>query len=151
VRGTAFWTFALLPMAGVAGALALRRHRDRIEGDVAYARGRRASRLARKRLAEARRLSTGDDARAFYAEVARALRGFVADKLNVAEAGMQIGDLRAGLARARVPDATTGELVDCLEHCDRQRFAPPTPEGERARFLERAGMLMTSLDREIRR
>jgi len=147
----AFWMFVLLPMLGVAGALGLRRHRDRLEGDVAWARGRRAGRVAKKRLAEARRLADGDDGRAFYAELARALRGFVADKLNVAEAGMQTGDIRAGLGSHGVPNWIVQEILDCLDHCDRQRFAPEQADArERARFLERVSGTMTSLHREIR-
>jgi hypothetical protein len=146
-----FWMFVVLPMSGVAGAALLRRHRDRLEGDVAWARGRRAGKVARKRLAEARRLSTGEDARAFYAEVARALKGFVADKLNLPEAGAQVSELRAGVSRAGVSDDTTADLARCLEHCDRERFAPPAPDpGERVRFLDRTASLMTALDREIR-
>jgi hypothetical protein len=148
---TAFWVFMLLPMALVLGALALRRHQDRLEGDVAYARGRRASRVAKKRLAEAQRLAGGEDRRAFYAEVARALRGFVADRLNVAEAGMQMGDLSAGLKGHGASESTVTEVMGCLDHCDRQRFAPPDADiEEQARFLARASAAMTALDREVR-
>jgi hypothetical protein len=149
--GIGFWIFALLPLVGVGGAVALRRHRDLLEGDVAYARGRRASRVARKRLAHARGLAGGTDSRAFYAEVARALRGLAADRLNLAEAGLQADELEARLRRRGVDDATVQETMACLDHCDRQRFAPPsTDAGEEARFLERAGVLMSTLDRAIR-
>ena len=54
--GLAFGALAE-PMTAVLGALGLRRHWDRLEGDVAYARGRRAGRVAKKRLAEAQRLA----------------------------------------------------------------------------------------------
>jgi hypothetical protein len=149
--GLGFWMFALLPLAGIGGAVALRRHWDRLEGDVAYARGRKAGRMARRRLAEARSLATGSDPRAFYAEVARALRGLVADRLNLAEAGLQNADVEQVLERAGVDPALRREVHDCLETCDRQRFAPPgTDPGERERFLGRAGEVMTSLDRAIR-
>lgn len=146
-----FWLLLLLPIAGVVGAVALRQHRDRLEGDVAYARGRRASRVARKRLAEARSLSATGDARAFYAEVARALRGLVADRLNLAEAGLLTSELGARLAERGIDETTVTELRACLEQCDRQRFAPPgaDPE-ERTRLLERVGALMTALDRGLR-
>jgi hypothetical protein len=147
----AFWMFFLLPMAGVAGALGLRRHQDRLEGDVAYARDRRAGRVARKRLTEARRLAEEEDPRAFYAEVARALRGFVADKLNVAEACMQTADLQAGLVKRGVSRATTADVVACLEDCDRQRFAPTGDDAaRRTGLLERASGTMTALHREVR-
>jgi hypothetical protein len=145
------WMFALLPLAAVAVALALRRHRDLLEGDVAYARGRRASRVARKRLAQARALAGGTDSRAFYAEVARALRGLTADRMNMAEAGLQTDQLPKLLARRGVDDGTVRETMSCLEHCDRKRFAPPSHDpGEEARFLERASTLMSTLDRAIR-
>lgn len=150
--GAAFWMLALLPLMGIAGALGLRKHQDRLLGDVAYARGRSAGKVAKKRLTEARRLAGKSDYRAFYAEVARALRGLVADKLNVAEAGMQMNHLEAGVKRAGVADAQVSELRSCLELCDRQRFAPPSDDpGEKTRLLDRVGGLMTALDREIGR
>jgi len=146
-----FWIFALLPLSGIVGAVGLRRHQDLLAGDVAYARGRRAGRIAKKRLAEARRLAEGDDVRAFYAEVARAMRGFVADRLNLAEAGLQMTDLESALSGASVPSATRDDLRALLDHCDRQRFAPPGADsGEKERFLDRAGALMTALDRDFR-
>jgi hypothetical protein len=145
------WMFILLPMVAVMGALGLRRHRDHIIRDVAYARRLGASRVARKRLAHARQLASGDDARAFFAEVARALRGFVADKLNVPEAGMQMYHLEAGLRRGGAPAPLVDEVVERLESCDRQRFAPGTSGREqRTAFLQNAEDLMTALDREMR-
>jgi len=150
-QGAAFWIFALLPLAGIVGATALRRHRDLLEGDIAYARGRRANKVAKKRLAEARRLAADDDARVFYAEVDRALRGLIADRLNLAEAGLKTTDLEARLAAKGAASATVSELKTCLDHCDRQRFAPPrTDSEEKARFLDRAGDLMAALDRELK-
>lgn len=150
--GTAgFWLFFLLPLVGIAGAVALRRHQDLLEGDVAYARGRRAGRVARKRLAHARELAAGEDRRGFYAEVARALRGLVADRLNLAEAGLQTRELVTTLERERVAPETVAEVEACLVECDRQRFAPPGDDPtEASRVLERVGNLMGALDRELR-
>lgn len=150
-QGAAFWTLFLLPMAALLGALGLRRHRDRLQGDVAYARGRRAGRVAKRRLAEARRLVQGRDSRAFFAEVANALRGFVADRLNVAEAGMQIAELRMQLADRGVSTEVTSDFLRCLEQCDRQRYAPVAADvEERVEFLGQAGEAMTVLGDEIR-
>ena len=150
-QGGAFWTFLLLPMAALLGALGLRRHWDRLEGDVAYARGRRAGRVARRRLAAAQRLVDGGDSRAFFAEVAKALRGFVADRLNVAEAGMQIAELRMKLAGRGASTEVAADFLHCLEQCDRQRYAPVGADvEERVQFLEQAGAVMTALGGEIR-
>lgn len=147
----AFWALLLLPMVGVAGAMALARHRERLEGDPAWARGRRAGRVARRRLAEAGRLAGGDDPRPFYAEVARALEGFAADRLNRAAAGMQRSDLRAALEERGVDASLVDRTAACLEHCDRERFAPRTADrAEMARVLDEASAIMTDLDRAVR-
>ena len=42
-----WWIVVVVVVLLLAGALALRRHRDLLEGDVAYARGRKAGRVAR--------------------------------------------------------------------------------------------------------
>jgi hypothetical protein len=150
--GPTFWAVLLLPMIAVASAAGLRLHQNRLEGDPAYARRRRAGRLAHARLSEARRMATGKDPRAFYAEVARALRGFVADQLDLAEAGMQLRDLKKGLSDAGTSEEKIQEVLECLEHCDLQRFAPPTDDtAEETRFLERVSKVMTELNREMRR
>lgn len=144
-----FWIVLLLPAAAVAGAAAARRHRDRIEGDVAYARVRRARRMARRRLARAKGLAEGDP-RDFYAEVAGALQGFLADKLNVAEAGLVREEAGRAARRRGVSDETLERLFACLDDCDLQRFAPAGAEREPPeRVIERAATIMGDLAREL--
>ncbi|MYI06044.1 MAG: protein BatD [Gemmatimonadetes bacterium] len=148
-RTAGFWVILLLPVAALGGATVLRRHRDRIEGDVAYARVRRAGRMARKRLARARSLASGDP-RAFYAEVAGALEGLLADRLNIAEAGLVREDAGRLAAERGVSQATLDRLFACLDDCDRQRFAPRGTEREAPeRVLERAAALMGDLAKEL--
>ena len=141
-----FWIVALMPLVALLGALGLRKHWDRLEGDVAYARGRRAGRVAKKRLGRARAMISEGDARAFYAEVERALRGFLADKLNVAEAGFMSQVAEPELSRRGVPVVATRNYFACLGECDRARFAPPSSSAEeKSGFLGRAADAMTAV------
>ena len=150
-RAGVFWVILLLPLVAVGGALALRRHRDRIEGDIAYARVRRASRMAKKRLARARGLAGGDP-REFYAEVAGALQGLLADKLNIAEAGLVREEAGRIAARRGAAPETLERLFACLDDCDRQRFAPAGAEREPPEgVLDRAAGIMSDLARELSR
>jgi len=146
-----FWVILLLPLVAMGGALVLRRHRDRIEGDIAYARVRRASRMAKKRLTRARGLADGDP-REFYAEVAGALQGLLADKLNIAEAGLVREEAgRIAAQRGAAPE-TLERLFTCLDDCDRQRFAPAGADTEPPeRVLDRAAGIMSDLARELSR
>jgi len=146
-----FWLVLLLPLAAVGGAMVFRRHRDRLEGDVAYARVRRADRMAKRRLARARGLAGGDP-REFYAEVAGALQGLLADKLNIAEAGLVREEAGRMAARRGASPETLERLFACLDDCDRQRFAPAGADRESPeRVLERAAGIMGDLARELSR
>ena len=145
-----FWLVTLLPLVAMIGALGLRWHVDRLEGDVAFARGRRASRVARKRLARAQSLTSGGDVRGFYAEVERALRGFLADKLNVAEAGFMSDSAESELRQRGVSSDAVREYLECLGVCDKARFAPPGSSNEELiGFFDRAAGAMTSVHEEL--
>lgn len=145
-----FWAIVLVPMIAVAGAVAARRHQDRLTGDVAYARRRRASRLAKQRLARAESLCSPDRHQAFHAEVGRALQGFLGDKLNVAEAGLIRDEIRARLTSRGVAEDVIDVYLGCLEDCDRQRFAPTEPDTAAMQdMLNRAGQAMTDLDQTL--
>ena len=150
VRSAGFWAIVLLPMIAVAGALAVRRHQDRLTGDVAYARRRRASRLAKQRLARAESLRSPDRHREFHAEVGRALQGFLGDKLNLAEAGLIRDEIRARLTSRGVAPEVVDAYLGCLEDCDRQRFAPTEPDAAAMQtMMTRAGQAMTDLDQAL--
>ena len=146
-RTAAFWAVAVLPLVALGGAVAVRRHRDRLAGDVAWARSRRASKVARRRLARAESLCSPDRHREFHAEVGRAMQGFLGDKLNVAEAGLIHDEIRAALTARGVETDVADAYLDCLERCDRERFAPtePDPAAMQAMLAE-AGRAMTDLD-----
>ena len=139
-----------VPMCAVAGAVAARRHQDRLTGDVAYARRRRAARLAKQRLARAESLRSPDRHRAFHAEVGRALQGFLGDKLNLAEAGLIRDEIRARLTSRGVAPGVIDAYLGCLEDCDRQRFAPTEPDTLAMQdMLTRAARAMTDLDQAL--
>jgi hypothetical protein len=145
-----FWLVVLVPLAVVGGAVGVRRHRDRLQGDVAYARHRRASRLAKQRLGRARSLLNVETQKPFYAEAGRALQGFLGDKLNIAEAGMIRDEVRSALRERQVAGDVVEEYFACLDVCDRQRFAPSEASHDEMKgFLKRAERAMANLDRGL--
>ncbi|NNF29174.1 MAG: protein BatD, partial [Gemmatimonadetes bacterium] len=147
--GPAFWIVLILPMVAALMALGVRGHLERLDGDVAYARNRRAGRAAKKRLAGARAVAD-QDARAFYAEVSKALTGFIADKSNLAEAGLVRDELREIQQRRGLSEELLEEVLELLDECDRQRFAPGAgPAPDSTEILDRARRLMADLDRGL--
>ncbi|MBN2105552.1 protein BatD [bacterium] len=147
-----FWLIMFTPILELIGVLRYRRYLNRIHGDVAYAREKRASRAARKRLVKARSLLHPESQKAFYAEVGKALMGFLGDKLNIAEAGMISDDVKTVLAKRGVGASVINKIFSVLETCDFQRFAPSdASESDMRDFLKQAEISMSQLDRDLRR
>ncbi len=146
----AFWTVLVAPLAVLGGAWATRRHRDKLEGDVAYARRRRASKQAKKKLAKARTLMDPESQQQFYAETGKALLGFLSDKLNIAEAGVVREDTIGTMRIRSVSEETISEFFACVDVCDRQRFSPAaTDKTAMNTFLTRATTTMSNLEHEL--
>jgi hypothetical protein len=141
-----FWLWQLVPVAGFAVALFLARHRERVEVDLGYARDRRATKEARRRLKTAREALARGDGRAFYGDVSQALVGYVGDRLNVATPAMTSEELRGQLAARGIDGALINDLLRCLERCDRGRFAADNLGGERE-VLAKAESLLKALPR----
>lgn len=151
VPPAALWIGFGLPLAGLAAALARRRKLDRLAVDVAYARGSRASRAVRKRLAEAAGLMKPETQKAFYAEAAKGIQGFLGDKLNIAEAGMLSEDVRGRLAERGVRPETIQAVFACLDVCDMKRFSPETATTDEMKaFYGEAEKAVSRLERELK-
>jgi hypothetical protein len=116
-------SWALSPLL-VIGAVLYQRQRQRLRQDVRYARLRRAHKMARQRLARAKKLMKGHDSKAFYGEVARAITGYLADKMNVPAVGLRLGEMAGELERRGADQQTVDRLNRCWAECDLGRFAP---------------------------
>ena len=140
----------LLPLVGLIGLYAYRRHQSRLATDVRYARSRRAHPVARKHLKQAERLLSEGAGKAFYEEIARAVTGYIGDRLNIAPQGLTIAQLDARLAEAGVPEPTREALRDLLYECDRARFAPVPPTRDTlTTATERAAALIAELSERL--
>ena len=145
-----FWTLqGALPIAFFA-LLLWQRHQRRLQGDVAYARQRRAKGEAGRRLARADALLEAGTEAEFYGEVRAAVLEFVADRLNLAAAGLTIEVCAEALAARQVDAETIAALRDLLTRCDFARFAPAGgPPTDRAAARRLAEEVIAGLEKRI--
>jgi hypothetical protein len=125
----------------------MRVRREKLAGDVGYARSRAASKQARKRLARAKELAAADNPGEFYAESSQVVLSYIADKLNVSPHGLT-ADKVADLLRNRAADAATiNDTIDFLKRCDFARFAPSSvSQDDIQNTLEQAEDLMVRME-----
>ncbi len=143
-----FWPLLALAPFGLALVLATDRARRMLAIDPQQRRIKLARSQARKRLRGAEGLLAKGEAAAFYAEVARAITGYLADKQGVVAAGLTREELSRALAGRGQGEETVRSLLRVLDDCDRARFAPKAGEVvAREAMLTRADQIISELDR----
>jgi hypothetical protein len=123
-RNRAFQILQVVPLVAILVVALARKRRDRISGDVRYARWRRALRAFRKRLRAAQRLMRTESSPQFYGALSRALTDYLGDKLNLSAGGLTCTQLEEELTQRQVDQELIREVVACLDACDFSRFAP---------------------------
>jgi len=144
------WFFPLLslPPLGLLLAFGFSRAKRMLQTDPREKRVRLARSAASKRLLGAKALLAKGDAAAFYAEVARSLTGYLADKQGVAAAGLTRDELSAALVARGHTEDLSRKLGRVLDDCDRARFSPSAGDAPaREAMLGRAENILSELDR----
>ncbi len=142
-RGTAL----LLPLVLLAAWGASAR-KEKLQGDIAYARQVGASRSARKRFKKARRFLASGEGERFYAEVHRAFNRYLGDRCRIA-AGAVCGEVVGDKLEAAGGTAELrAEIEDCLAAFDRARFSGSAARPEEMKaFLDRVENLVGRLEK----
>jgi hypothetical protein len=145
-----FLLAAAAPVLALFLAFFYERRREKLSTNIAYARSRKAGGMAQKQLAAAKKLLQKNDEKNFYAEVQRALMGFLGNKLNVAEAGFITDDVERMLAEKSVNAETIHQYLGCLHTCDFQRFAPAQSNGKAMNeFYEQARRAIEAMEKAL--
>jgi hypothetical protein len=119
-----YLTVNVAPVLALVVSVMVRRRREKLTGDIGYARARRASREAQKRLAKAKRLASVSTAGDFYAESSLALLSYIADRLNISPHGLTSDRISTLLADRGADDQLATDFIDFLQKCDFARYAP---------------------------
>ncbi len=148
--GTGFYWFALIaPIVIFLGFVVFHRRQAELAGDVVGRKRRRAKRIAKQRLKaadQALKVGAGKD---FYAEVFRALFGYLGDKMNIAPGELSKVTIAAELHGRDVNEATIEEVLHVITTAEQARFSPTGQTADEL-FYRRTVSLIEKLEEVIR-
>jgi len=102
----------------------------------------------KKRLSKAKSLLKISTQKEFYAEIGKALIGYLGDRLNIAEAGMITEDVQNMLREKGIKEEIIENYFECLRTCDLKRFSPvESDETEMKELLRKAEQAIMNLER----
>lgn len=128
----------LIPFVAFVALLVIFRKRAIDNADLVKMKGKKANKIATKRLRQANKLMLAGKSNKFYDEVLRALWGYVGDKLNMPAEKLSRENISEKLQSHNVDDNTISKFVSAIDDCEMMRFAPGDPEGNMNKTFESA-------------
>ena len=128
----------LIPFVAFVALLVIFRKRAIDNADLVKMKGKKANKIATKRLRQANKLLLAGKSNEFYDEVLRALWGYVGDKLNMPAEKLSRENISEKLQSHNVDDNTISKFVSAIDDCEMMRFAPGDPEGNMNKTFESA-------------
>ena len=128
----------LIPFAAFVALLVIFRKRAIDNADLVKMKGKKANKIATKRLRQANKLMLAGKSNEFYDEGLRALWGYVGDKLNMPAEKLSRENISEKLQSHNVDDNTISKFVSAIDDCEMMRFAPGDPEGNMNKTFESA-------------
>ena len=114
----------LLPVLLFVLLMFLGRKRMKTNANVALSRGKKANKVALKRLKTSKKLLDEHDTGKFFDEVLRALWGYVGDKFNMSQESLNKENIEQSLKSRQVPDEYIQQFMKVLNDCEFARYAP---------------------------
>lgn len=145
-KSVAFWSLIggpllLIPLFIIAG----KKRRDRL-ADVEGNKVRKANKLARKYLSEAKK--NMDNKVVFYEALERALHNYLKAKLNIETSEMAKEPIAQMLVARDVSEATVDQFISLLKNCEFARYAPASQVTIKEDYNRAAGVI-SAIDKEI--
>ena len=141
----------VIPLLAFVGLLYYYRKLLRDRADERRMRTKRASRVATRRLKQARAQAASGNRTAFYSELLTALWGYMSDKLSIPGADLNKDNIAAELSAYGVADALCDETIAMLDSCEFAQYAPELSGDDMNEVLTRAASLIDRLEKVKRK
>jgi hypothetical protein len=147
--GSVLYNLLLLlgPVLFIA-ALFYRKWHERHNSDIVKVRSRKASKIAAKHLANAKKELSTKNAKGYYEALFKGIYGYLSYKLNIPYANLDKETITEALRKKSVSETLITQLQDTLDFCDMARFAPVSGISEQEVF-DKAKNMINDIEDEI--
>jgi len=146
-KSTGFWTGLLAPLLAIPLAIAFRRKKEERANDVVGNRLRKADRLAKRYLSDAKK-ALGDK-EAFYVALEKALHNYLKAKLNIETNEFSKEKINELLEEKQVANEAILDFNTLLENCELARYTPITNVTMQHDY-DKAARTINSIDKQIK-
>ncbi|MFI8377676.1 BatD family protein [Leeuwenhoekiella sp. NPDC079379] len=141
-----FWGLLATPLVLIPFAIFFGRKREAYQNDIKGNRLRKADKLARKYLGEAKK-NLGDQ-KAFYLALEKSLHNFLKARLNIQTSDMSKERISRLLQERGANVSTTADFIKLLESCEFARYTPASIDAMQQDY-NNAGSVISEIDKQL--
>lgn len=145
-KSTLFWLLLLIPFLLIPIAILLRNKREERNADVFGNRIRKADRLAKKYLSEAKKALGKKEA--FYVALEKAFHNYLKAKLHIETSDFNKEKIQNLLSEKQVEAPVISEFILILENCELARYTPITQVTMKNDY-EKAVKTISLIDKQV--
>lgn len=145
-KSTLFYVLLLLPLLVIPIAILLGKKQKARANDLIGNRTRKADKLARKYLSQAKKQLGKKEA--FYIALEKALHNYLKAKLHIETSEISKDRIKVLLTKKGVEETTITEFIAVFDDCDFARYAPVT-DVMMSKEFDKAKEVITKLDKQL--
>ncbi len=147
---TAYVLINLLIVAVFVALLIIFRKRAMMLADVTAMKGKKANKVAVKRLKKAAKLLAAKKQSEFYDEVLRALWGYIGDKFAMPVEQLMRDNITEKLTTRNVDPNVIASFIEALDECEYARFAPGDSDGNMQKTYDKAAEAIMQIENHVK-
>ncbi|MDE7427482.1 MAG: BatD family protein [Muribaculaceae bacterium] len=120
--------------------------RRKRNADVAGLKHSRARGVAKKKLQQAAKMMKAGNSTEFYQALAKALYGYLSDKLGIPPSALVRDTISERLTDAGASDELVKDVIQELDHCEMARFTPDQSAADLKASYENAAALIKNIE-----
>jgi hypothetical protein len=145
-KSNAYYLLLFLPMIFIPIGIVIAKRNEARNADVIGNKLRKADRLAKKYLSEAKKQLGKKEA--FYVALEKALHNYLKAKLRIETSDISKEKIRELLADKKVDNGSIESFIDVFKSCDMARYSPMTV-ADMNNDYENAKQVITQIDKQL--
>lgn len=144
-----YYGLGSLPFLLLLGLVVVRKKMEALENDIIYMGNKRATKIARARLANAKKYLDAADKQNFHNEVVRGIWSYLGNKLQIDPSALSKENISQTLESKNIDATLIQESNNIIETCEMSLFSPVSSD-EMNKTYEAAVKLITSLESNLK-
>ncbi len=142
----AYWLWYILPLLLLAGVIWYNRKTIKERSNVQLLKNKHANKVAKKRLKQAQAFLKQNDSNKFYAEILKALWGYLSDKLTIPVSELNKENIASELEAYGADETDINQLLSILDKCEFAQYAPELSGSNMSDVYDEASDIMDKLE-----